>query len=129
MAGLGWAQGLCIAWSRLRINQIDQGPDGDVVRVAAPLCPCKRPLGKGSSVGTVPQSPQVYNQGTTLAQAVKGRDSISLPGIQLDPVGTWAVPGHVEWDSQEVCWDKGAAWMGATVERDPRDQDGNTLCL
>lgn len=77
-------------------------------------------------MGTVPQSPRVYNQGTTLGQTVKGRDSISLPGMQLDPVGTQAVPGTREWDSQEVCWDKGAAWMGATVEKDPWDQDGNT---
>lgn len=35
----------------------------------------------------------LINQGTTLGQAVKGRDSISLPGMQLDPVGTQAVPG------------------------------------
>lgn len=80
---------------RLGVNKIDRCPRcGCWRRAVAPLCPCKRPPGKGSSAGPPLLSPWAYNQVTTLGQAVKGRDSISLPGMQLDPAGTRAALGR-----------------------------------
>lgn len=66
-------------------------------------------LGKDSSAEPVPLSPRAYNQVITLGQAVKGRDSISLPVVQLDPAGTQADPGtrRVGWPGavlgQRIC--------------------------
>lgn len=133
MAGLGWA-GLGLG----TLHNMDQGWGsinrsgprwGRCQRAAALLCPCKRPLGKGSSVGTAPQSPRVYKQGTTLGQAVKGRDSLSLPGMQLDPAGTWAVPGTRRVAQpggllgQRVCVD------GSHGGKGPTRPDVNIPCL
>lgn len=74
---------------RLGVNKIDLCPRHRCWwRAAAPLCPCQRPLGNGSSVGPPSLIPWADNQVTTLGQAGKGRGSISVPGMQLDPATT-----------------------------------------
>jgi len=95
----------------LGVTKSDRCPrSGCWQRAAAPLCPCKRPPGKGSSTRPAPPSPRPGNQVTTLGQAVKGTDTISLPGMDAwtpqEPGQPW---GHAHWETQEPCWAKASA--------------------